>query len=121
MPEAIFRHGDVTGYMDYTPTGGNVAAGEVVLIGNTTGLTCGIAHLDILNNALGALALGGGIYDVTMLGNHAAGSNVWWDNTNNKVTTTSTNNAYFGMLIEGGTGANTVVEALHQPYAGIGL
>jgi hypothetical protein len=115
MAEAVFRHGDPI-HKDHTPTAGNIAAGEVVLLGNLTGLTCGIAHLDITNNALGALAIGGGIYDVTMLENVAAGSKVWWDNTNNKVSNVSTNNALFGFLLEGGTGANTVVEALHHPY-----
>jgi hypothetical protein len=92
-----------------------VAAGQVVLLGNTTGLTCGIAHRDITNATLGALAAFGGIYDVTMLTNLAAYTKVYWDDTNNKVVSTSTNNAQFGYLIEGGTGANTVVKALHSP------
>lgn len=115
MADAIFRHGAPFGYMDYTPAAGDVAAGDVVLIGNTAGLTCAIAHLDITNATLGALAVGGGIYDVTMVGNYAAGSKVWWDDSTNKVTTTSTNNALFGFLLEGNTGANTVVEAVHLP------
>lgn len=116
MADATFRHGDPV-YADYTPAAGNVAAGDVVLLGNTAGLTCGIAHLAITNSALGALAIGGGIYDVTMIGNYAPWSKVYWDDTNNKVTTTSTNNAQFGYLLEGNTGANTVVEALHSPFA----
>jgi hypothetical protein len=115
MPEATFRHGDPI-HMDYTPTGGNISAGQVVLLGNLTGLTNGIAHLDITNNALGALAVGGGIYDVTMLENIAAYAKVYWDNTNNKVTNTSTNMSPFGFLLEGATGVNTVVECLHHPY-----
>ena len=116
MAEAVFRHGDPT-YMDYTPAAGNVAAGEVVLLGNTTGITCGIAHLDITNAVLGALAIGGGIYDVTMLENIAPYTKCWWDNSANKVTTTSTNNALFGFTLEGNTGVNTVVEVLHWPKA----
>lgn len=103
--------------IDYTPSSGAVSAGQVVLLGNTTGLTCGVAHLDIGNNALGSLSVGGGVYDVTMLGNYAAWTKVYWDDSINKVTTTSTNMAQFGYLIEGGTGANTVVQALHVPYA----
>jgi hypothetical protein len=114
MAEATFRNGDPV-YVDYTPAAGNVAAGQVVLLGNTTGLTCGIAHRDITNATLGALAAFGGIYDVTMLTNLAAYTKVYWDDTNNKVVSTSTNNAQFGYLIEGGTGANTVVKALHSP------
>lgn len=118
MPEATLRHGNPK-FMDYTPTAGNVAAGQVVLLGNTAGLSCGIAHQDITNNTLGALAIGDGFYDVVMLTNIAAYASVYWDDTNNKVVTTSTNNAFFGMLLTGGTGANTTVRALHQPHAGL--
>jgi hypothetical protein len=116
MAEAVYRHGEVTAYLDYTPASGNIAAGEVVLLGNLTGLCNGIAHLNITNAVLGALAIGGGVYDVTMLENIAAYSKVYWDNTNNKVTNTSTNMSPFGVLLEGGTGANTVVECFHHPY-----
>jgi hypothetical protein len=117
MAEATFRHGSVVGYLDYTPAAGDIAAGQVVLLGNLTGLCNGIAHLNIANNVLGALAIGGGIYDVTMLPNVAAYAKVYWDDTNNKVTNTSTNMSPFGTLLEGATGANTVVECFHWPYA----
>lgn len=117
MAEATMRHGDPQ-FQDYTPAAGNVTAGQVVLLGNTTGLTCGIAHQDITNNTLGSLAVGGGVYDVVMLTNIAADTAVYWDDTNNKVTTTSTNNAFFGFTRTGGTGANTTVEVEHDPKAG---
>jgi hypothetical protein len=116
MAEAVFRHGDPV-MADYTPAAGNVAAGQVVILGNTAGLTCGVAHQDIANNVAGSLATGGGVYDVVMLTNIAAWSLVYWDDANNKVVTTSTNNATFGYLITGGTGANTTVECLHDPRA----
>lgn len=117
MAEAVFRHGSVIAYLDYTPTGGNVAAGQVVVLGGNTGLGTGIAHLDITNNTLGALAIGGGVYDVTMLTNLAPYATVYWDDTNNKVVSTSTL-PKFGYLLEGNTGANTVVEAYHEPGQG---
>lgn len=114
--EAIRRHGDPI-QIKYTPAAGDIAAGQVVIIGNLTGLTCGIAALAITNAVAGALDAGGGIYEVTNLDNAANGAKVWWDNTNNKVTTTSTNNALFGFVVEnGGGGANTACYALHQPY-----
>ncbi len=114
--ETIFRHGDPL-MIDYTPASGNISAGQVVLLGNTTGLTCVVAHSDIPNGVLGAMAAGGGVYDVTNLNNAANGAKVYWDDTNNKVTTTSTNNALFGFIVsEGGGGANTTAKALHQPY-----
>jgi hypothetical protein len=114
--EATFRHGDPR-MVDYTPSAGNVAAGTVLLAGNTAGLTCLIAHLDIVNNVLGAVAAGGGVYDVTNLNNAANYAKVYWDDTNNKITTVSTNNALFGFVTQGGGGgANSTCKALHFPY-----
>lgn len=116
MADATFRHGEPI-MVDYTPASGNVAAGEVVLVGNTAGWTCGIAHVPIENATLGALAAGGGVYLVTNLDNAATGAAVWWDNSANKVTTTSTNNALFGFIVaSGGGGANTNCYVLHKPY-----
>jgi hypothetical protein len=116
MAEATFRKGEYR-TINYTPSGGNVAAGEVVLLGNLTGLTCGIAHHDIVNNTLGSLAAGGGIYDVVNLNNAALYAKVYWDTAVNKVTTVSTNMATFGFIVEnGGGGANTTARALHIPY-----
>lgn len=117
MAEVTFRHGEPV-MVDYTPSSGNVSAGQVVLIGNTAGLTCGIAHSDLTNNVKGSVAAGGGVYDVTNLSNAADGAKVYWDDTNNKVTTTSTNNALFGFIVPGtgGGGANSTARALHFPY-----
>jgi hypothetical protein len=116
MADTTFRSGTPR-TVDYTPSSGNVAVGKVVLLGNTTGLTCGVAHLAITNNTLGSLSVGGGVYDVVNLSNAANYAKVWWDNTNSKVTTTSTNNALFGFIVtNGGGGANTTAQAMHWPY-----
>lgn len=113
--DTVFRHGDPK-FANYTP-GANIAAGQVVLVGNLTGWTCGVAHLAITNAVQGALACGGGIYEGINLDNAAAGAKVYWDNTNKKFTTTSTNNATFGFVVEdAGGGANTNCKVLHQPY-----
>lgn len=122
MPETTFRHGQpVT--VDYTPASGNVSAGQVVVLGTITANTAGegglaaIAHGDITNNTLGSLAVYGGVYDVINLNNAAIGKKVYWDDTNNKVTTVSTNNAVFGWIVQnGGGGANSTARALHAPY-----
>jgi hypothetical protein len=107
--------------VDYTPASGNVSAGTVVVDGSVTANTAGkgalvkIAHKDIVNNTLGSLAVGGGVYDVTNLNNAANGAIVYWDGTS-KVTTTSTNNGKFGYVVAGGGGgANTTCQALHDP------
>jgi hypothetical protein len=109
--------------VDYTPSGGNVSAGDVVLIGSVTANTGGtgaiaaVAHKDITNSTLGALSVGGGVYDVVNLNNAANGAVVYWDDTNDKVTTVSTNNAVFGYIVDDGAGgANSTARALHHPF-----
>lgn len=115
--EAKYVNGDCD-TIDYTPAAGALVAGQVVLLGNTTGLTCGVTHLDIANNTPGTLSVGGGIYDVTNLNNAANYAKVWWDDSVNKVTTTSTNMALFGYIVSGGGGGNnTTAQALHVPRA----
>jgi hypothetical protein len=103
--------------IDYTPASGNVAAGDVILAGNAAGISCVIAHVPITNNTLGAVAAGGGVYDMINLNNAADFAKVYWDPaTPTKVTTTSTNNAKFGYVAyNGGGGANTTCQVVHDP------
>jgi hypothetical protein len=123
MANATFRHGSPI-MIDYTPSAGAVAAGDVVVIGavgaNTggTGALACVAHVPIANNALGALAVGGGVYDIICLQNSVISTRVWWDSaTPTKVTTTSTNNAMFGIIVgNAGGGANSVCRVLHAPH-----
>ena len=122
MANATFRHGAPI-MIDYTPSAGDVSAGDVVIVGtvgaNTggTGALACVAHVPIANNVLGALAVGGGVYDIICLQNSVIGTKVWWDDsTPTKVTTTSTNNAMFGIVVDNaGGGANSVCRVLHQP------
>jgi hypothetical protein len=123
MSDTTFRHGDPTN-VDYTPSGGNVAEGEVVVLGSVTantagtGAVCGIAPVAITNNTLGALSVGGGVYDVVNLNNAATGAKVYWDIQNNtrKVTTVSTNNVQMGYIVASGAGgANTTCYVHHLP------
>jgi predicted RecA/RadA family phage recombinase len=105
-------------FIDYTPTTGNVVAGDVVILGNLVGVSCGIAHQDIPNNTLGSLAVGDGVYDAVNLSNLANYALAYWDNSANKLTATSTNNAVFGAVVGGGgAGANTTCQVLHNPMA----
>src|SRR6185503_16618865 len=98
MADTTFKHGNpVT--IDHTPAAGDVALGQVVVIGTVTSNTGGaaaiacIASRPISNNVLGSLDAGGGVYECLNLNNAANGSKVYWDDTNNKATTASTNNA----------------------------
>lgn len=120
MADCTFKHGNPV-HIDYTPSGGNVAAGEVVVqgtvVGNTAGhgLLAAIASVPIVNNAKGALAIGG-VWEVVNLNNAANGATVYWSDSVNKVTTVSTNNATFGIVVgDGGGGANSACLVLHDP------
>jgi hypothetical protein len=73
--------------VDYTPSGGNVAEGTVLLLGTVTGNTAGtgamavVAHRPIVNNTLGAVSVGGGVYAMVNLNNAANGTKVYWEDT----------------------------------------
>lgn len=117
MAATTYRHGDPT-MIDYTPSSGNVDAGDVVLLGNTTSPTCGVCHTAITNNVKGALAAGGGVYSCVNLDNAADYALVYWDfaGGTEKVTTTTTNNSVFGFIVrDGGGGANSTCYVLHAP------
>jgi predicted RecA/RadA family phage recombinase len=113
----IFRHGKPT-MTPYTPSAGDIAAGDGVLIGNLSGWTMGIAHHDIANGVLGELSCGGGVYDCKVASNYAAGSKVHFDGTDT-LTTTNTNNALFGFTLEASAAANDIVRVLHMPHVGV--
>ncbi len=121
MADATFRHGNPI-MVDYTPSGGNVAEGTVIVLGSVTANTAGtgalavVTHRPIVNNALGAVSVEGGVYAMVNLNNAAVGAKVYWEDTNNKVTTVSTNNARFGYIVaNGGGGANSTAYVLHSP------
>lgn len=118
MAEVTFRHGEPV-MVDYTPGAGDVSAGDVVLLGNAAGVTCGVVHVDIANTVQGAIAAGGGVYDCVNLNNAANYAKVYWDfaGDTQKVTTVATNNALFGFIVaNGGGGANSTCRVLHKPY-----
>ena len=123
MADAVLRSGNPE-TIDYTPAA-DIAVGQVVVLAtvaaNNTGLgfTLGIAQRAIANGVLGALAYGGK-WNVTAAGNYANWAKVYWDDTNNKVTTTSTNNSLFGFITDrhsaSGDVTNTTVEAMCWPF-----
>src|SRR5688572_9737854 len=98
VKKAEYRSGPAV-LVDYTAAATH-EAGDVVLVGNTAGLTCGVTHLPIANTAKGSLAVGGGVYAVKVAAAYTYGTKVWLDNTNSVLTTTSTNMSQFGYLVE---------------------
>ena len=79
-------------FVDYTPIGAGVAAGDVVALGDDF---FGVALRDIADGEKGALATGG-IFEFVSTGTVAAGALVFWDSENKRVSTSSADNTYIG-------------------------
>lgn len=109
--DAVFHYGSDIETIPYTPSGADVAAGQVVVMGQLIG----IATRKILNGILGALNIRGGVYTVTTAGAYARGITVYWDNTAKKVTTTATANKVFGVMVEASTGDGDTADVMHMP------
>lgn len=111
--EAKFLHGQPV-MVDHTPAVA-VAAGQVVLSGNLTL----VAHLDIAAGRKGALAMGGGVYELTADGDLAPGDKVYWNDTTNKITKTAAAgaNKHFGYVLPDSDPAadGDQVLVLHRP------
>jgi predicted RecA/RadA family phage recombinase len=74
-----------------------VASGEGLLIGSIFGVASGTAALgETVETALV------GVFDLTKVGSQAwtAGAKVYWDNTNKRCTTVSTDNTLIGVATE---------------------
>ena len=79
-------------FVDYTPSGAGVDAGDVVALGDDF---FGVALRDIADGEKGALATGG-IFEFVSTGEVAAGALVFWDEGNKRVSTSSADNTYIG-------------------------
>lgn len=108
--EVTARLGDPI-FADYTP-GSAVAAGAVVVLNNMPV----VAHVDIAANELGAVAVWGGVYEATGDAAISVGKKVYWDDTNNKVTETSSGNKGFGWTVSACSGNNATCLVLHSPF-----
>jgi predicted RecA/RadA family phage recombinase len=109
MFELMFLHGDPV-MVDWTP-GAAVAAGEVVVVGNTPM----VAHAAIPASTLGALASHGGVYQGLSGGAIGVGVLVYWDNAANRVTTTAAGNTALGWSLNATAGASENVRVQHMP------
>ncbi len=110
---AKFIHGKPL-MVDYTPSGADVKAGDVLVVGGAVR----IAHNNIADGKLGSLAAGGGVYDIPKAGGggvtFADGANVYWD-AGNKVASTNNANKRMGMAIKAAADADTSVRVQHIP------
>jgi predicted RecA/RadA family phage recombinase len=103
--------------VDYTP-GSAVEVGDIVVAGNGVR----IAHADIAASALGAMAAGGGVYDIVKSADYGYtdGDDVFWDASGTPVGGTATGAATFndtgvwiGKAVASCTAAATTVRVLH--------
>jgi predicted RecA/RadA family phage recombinase len=93
MPQATFVQDG--GAIDYTP-GSAVAAGDVVVQGDLIG----VASTPIAADTLGALAVAG-VFDFAKATDvaYTVGTILYWDDTNNIVTTTASGNKLIGKVV----------------------
>ncbi len=91
--------------IDYTP-GSDVAAGDVVVQGDLIG----VAKRPITANELGALAVDG-VFDFAKNTGvaYTVGQILYWDDTADKVTTTSAGNKQIGKVARAAASADTSV------------
>ena len=109
MAQATLKHGNPL-MVDHTPSSA-VSAGDVVVIDDVVA----IAHLDTPANTLGALSYGPAVYTVTADAAIVAGSTVYWNDTNNKVTETSSGNKLFGKTVDAAAADGDLIDVVLTP------
>lgn len=107
--EANFVHGDPL-MVDYTPSSA-VVAGEVI----PSGTRCLIVHSDTAADVLGAVAAGGGVYDVAKATGTGIATDVkvYWDNSNSVATATASGNTLLGVTVAAAASADEIVRVQH--------
>jgi hypothetical protein len=111
--DAMFKHGNPL-MIDFSPPG-FVAAGTV-LSGVAGGIATVVVHHDLEAGvvALGAVAAGGGVYEMVNGDNSPNFAKVGWDNATKKVSAAGT--AKFGYVVSlGGRGINSTCYVMHDP------
>ncbi len=110
MSQAQFVHGEPL-MVDHTAGGSAIPAGTVLVVGTTTR----IAHNDIAANEFGALAAGGGVYDVAKATGAGIddGALVYFNTTNKNVVAASSGNTLMGRAI-GSTASGATVQRVQH-------
>ena len=112
-PDVVFVSGESLLRRDYTPSGFDVPAGGIVVVGSSVG----IAHRPIPDGELGSLALGGGTYDAPTAEAISDGAWVYWDVTSSAdgTVTTTASEIFLGVAVSStGSGGGTI-RFLHIP------
>jgi predicted RecA/RadA family phage recombinase len=111
MPGVFLRYEDGVLTVPHTPSGADVATGDVVITNNQVG----ICVRPIADGELGALNIRGGVYECTGDAAIAAGKRVYWDATNDKVTETVGTNKIFGTTVTACAADNGTCDVEHNP------
>ena len=109
MGMADFKHGDPR-MVDFTP-GAAVAVGDVIVTADTVR----IAHRNIANGELSALAAEGGVYECVGGAAIAVDKKVYWNAAASKVTETASGNKVFGVTVSACSGDNATCLVRHDP------
>lgn len=103
MPQATFVHEGRS--IDHTP-GGALASGDVVVQGDLVGVTV----RPLAAGELGALCVEGVFDFAKNTGvSYTVGTILYWDDTNNVVTTTASGNKLIGKVVRAAASADTTV------------
>jgi len=79
--------------LNYTPTGADVASGDLVIIGTIAG----VAKTDIADGETGAVHICGVFSLPKASGAVTQGAKLYWSSTNSNVTTTASGNTLIGV------------------------
>lgn len=109
MATVNYRYGDPI-MVAYT-AGADIKAGDVIV----TNLTPRVAHVDIPNGTVGALAGSGGIYSCAGDAAIAADKKVYWNAGASQVTETAGSNKVFGVTVTACSGAAAYCDVRHDP------
>jgi len=105
MAEATFLHEGTA--IAHTPSGADVAAGEVVILG--TMVT--VAKAAIADGVAGSVDCAGVFAFAKAAGTIAVGVKIYWDESADVATTTATSNVLIGKVTKAALTGDTVVEA----------
>lgn len=115
MAQVTFK-GGTPNMVPHMPSGA-IANGDVVVRGTVPM----IAHSDMENGRQGALSDGGGLYEMDCNASIGDGVALWWDDANNRVTTTATSNGHIGQSVGVSYAGNTKILVRHRPQGVTGV
>ena len=116
MPEAVYKYGPISTIKQFASAGA-LAAGEVLVVGNRVGVVSGSKPIAIGDDYTLQMS---GVFSMTILGTDtpAVGALLYWDATNNRLTTTASTHKSAGIAVEAkASGPTTILCDLNASVA----